>query len=104
MAAASGGLLFINGLGAISGPLLVGWVMDALGANGYWLFTAVLMLAVATFGIYRSTQRSRSDMETEVVPYAAVSLASTPVVAEVAQEYYIEAEEEVLADEVVEAT
>ena len=104
MAAASGGLLFINGLGAISGPLLVGWVMDTLGANGYWLFTAVLMLAVATFGIYRSTQRSRSDMETEVVPYAAVSLASTPVVAEVAQEYYIEAEEEVLADEVVEET
>ncbi len=95
MAAASGGLLFINGLGAIMGPLIVGWMMDGLGANGFWLFTAILMLMVGFYGLYRSTQRSRKTMDTEAVPYAAVSAASTPVVAEVAQEVYIEAEEEV---------
>ena len=31
MASASGGLLFINGVGAISGPLIVGWVMQSYG-------------------------------------------------------------------------
>lgn len=98
MAAASGGLLFINGLGAIMGPLIVGWMMDALGANGFWLFTAALMFAIGTFGLYRSTQRSRSDMDTEIVPYAAVSASSTPIVAEVAQEVYIDAEEEAISD------
>ncbi len=99
MAAASGGLLFINGLGAIMGPLIVGWMMDFIGANGFWLFTAVLMMAVAVYGLYRSTQRSRSQMDTETVPYAVVSASSTPIVAEVAQEVYIDAEEEVASEE-----
>ncbi len=99
MAAASGGLLFINGLGAIMGPLIVGWMMDFIGANGFWLFTAALMLAVAVYGLYRSTQRSRSAMDTETVPYAVVSASSTPIMAEVAQEVYIDAEEEVASEE-----
>ncbi|PUB19131.1 MFS transporter [Yoonia sediminilitoris] len=99
MAAASGGLLFINGLGAIMGPLIVGSMMDALGPNGFWLFTAVLMLTVGSYGLYRATRRSRSDLEVETVPYAPVSAASTAVVAEAAQEYYIEAEEEIAAEE-----
>ena len=92
MAAASGGLLFINGLGAIAGPLIVGVMMDVIGNNGFWLFTATLMLLVGFYGLYRSTQRSRSNMETETVPYAPVSAASTPIAAEVAQEVYIEEE------------
>lgn len=95
MAAASGGLLFINGLGAIAGPLIVGFTMDAIGNNGYWLFTATLMFAVGFYGLYRTTRRSRSDMDAETVPYTPLSAASTPVVAEVAQEAYIEAEAEI---------
>lgn len=90
MAAASGGLLFINGLGAIAGPLIVGFMMDTIGNNGFWLYTSVLMFAIGAYGLYRSTQRSRDDLETETVPYAPVSAASTPIAAEWAQEYYIE--------------
>ncbi|KQI73111.1 MFS transporter [Loktanella sp. 5RATIMAR09] len=92
MAAASGGLLFINGVGAIAGPLTVGFIMDRIGDNGFWLFTAVLMASVGFYGIYRATQRSREHLETEsvTVPYAPVSAASTPVAAELAQEMYIE--------------
>jgi MFS family permease len=92
MAAASGGLLFINGVGAIAGPLTVGFIMDSIGDNGFWLFTAVLMASVGLYGIYRATQRSREHLETEsvTVPYAPVSAASTPVAAELAQEMYIE--------------
>ncbi|MEL7179702.1 MAG: MFS transporter [Pseudomonadota bacterium] len=92
MAAASGGLLFINGVGAILGPLIVGLMMDVIGDNGFWLYTAVLMAAVGGYGLYRSTQRSRDDLDTEAVPYAPVSAASTPVAAEWAQEVYIEEE------------
>lgn len=92
MAAASGGLLFINGVGAIAGPLTVGFIMDSIGDNGFWLFTAVLMASVGFYGIYRATQRSREYLETEsvTVPYAPVSAASTPIAAELAQEMYID--------------
>lgn len=92
MASASGGLLFINGVGAIAGPLIVGFMMDTIGNNGFWLYTAILMALIGFYGIYRATQRSREDYETETVsvPYAPVSAASTAVAAELAQEVYID--------------
>lgn len=95
MAAASGGLLFINGIGAIAGPIIVGAMMDGLGANGYWMFSAGLMLIMGVYAAFRMTRRSRSDIDIEdATPYAAISATSTPIVAEVAQEFYVEAEEE----------
>ncbi len=93
MAAASGGLLFINGVGAIAGPVIVGFMMDGIGNKGFWLLTAILMGGIAAYGIYRTTRRSRSDIDQESVPYAPVYPAGTPVAAELAQEVYIEAEE-----------
>lgn len=50
------------------------------------------MASVGAYGLYRATQRSREDAETETVsvPYAPVSAASTPIAAELAQEYYID--------------
>lgn len=93
MAAASGGLLFINGVGAIAGPVIVGFMMDGIGDNGFWLFTAILMGGIAAYGIYRTTRRSRSDIDQDSVPYAPVYPAATPVAAELAQEVYIEADE-----------
>tara|TARA_R110002111_G_scaffold247285_1_gene310427 strand:+ start:110 stop:1375 length:1266 start_codon:yes stop_codon:yes gene_type:complete len=92
MAAASGGLLFINGIGAIAGPLTVGWMMESLGANGFWMFSAVLMLLVGFYAAYRMTRRSRSDLDLEGVSYVAVSSSSSPIVVEVAQEAYVDAE------------
>jgi MFS family permease len=94
MAAASGGFLFVNGVGAISGPLIVGFMMDVVGTSGYWLFTAVLMFAVGLYGLLRMKQRSRDDIDTETVPYVPVSAASTAVATEVALEVYIEAGED----------
>ncbi len=91
MAAASGGLLFINGVGAIAGPLIVGAMMDAIGDNGFWLFTTVLMATIGFYGLYRATQRSRDAIDVETQPYAPVSAASTAVAAELAQGVYIEA-------------
>ena len=94
MAAASGGLLFINGLGAIMGPLIVGLMMDLIGDNGFWLFTSVLMLSLAGYGMVRATQRDRGAMDLDQVPYAPVSASSSAVAVEVAQEAYIDAQTE----------
>ena len=93
MASASGGLLFINGVAAIAGPLTVGFMMDGIGTNGFWLFTAATLGSVGLYGLYRSTQRSRADIETEQMPFTPVSAASTQVATEWAQEYYLEADQ-----------
>lgn len=92
MAAASGGLLFINGIGAIAGPLIVGWMMETLGANGFWMFSSILMFLVGFYAVYRMTRRSRSDLDVDGVSYVAVSSSASPVLVEVAQEAYVDAE------------
>ena len=85
MASASGGLLFVNGLGAISGPLVIGWALEAIGPIGFFLPIAVLMGGLAIYAVYRMTQRAATPVEDTMV-YTAVSPSATPVLAEVAQE------------------
>ena len=92
MAAASGGLLFINGVGAILGPIILGWLMEASGPEGYWLFLSVLMLAVAAYAAFRSVRRSRADMDFETSTYVPVAASTTPVIAEIAQDLYYDDE------------
>ncbi|TNJ46749.1 MFS transporter [Phaeobacter sp. B1627] len=93
MAAASGGLIFINGLGASTGPLIIGWLMsDAVfGPNGFFLFMGMLLGALVLYALYRSTQRATIPVE-ETGVMAAMSPSATSVAAEVAQEYAIETE------------
>ncbi len=87
MASAAGGMVFINGLGAIGGPMLAAWAMGAIGPQGYFLFIAILMIMLVGYAAYRMTQRAAPD-ETE--SYAPLMPASTPVAVEWAQEYAIE--------------
>ncbi|CUI00973.1 MFS transporter [Leisingera aquaemixtae] len=93
MAAASGGLIFINGLGAIAGPLITGWLMgDAVfGPPGFFTFIAALMFVMAGYALYRATQRASIPVE-ETGSYAAMSPTATPVAVEFAQEYAIDTE------------
>lgn len=94
MAAASGGLVFINGLGAILGPIITGWLMGtALGPGGFYLFTAVLFGAMALYAAYRATQRASVPVE-DTSSYVPVSATGTAVAVEYAQEVAIEAEQE----------
>ncbi|WP_425039185.1 MFS transporter [Primorskyibacter sp. S187A] len=88
MAAASGGLLFINGVGAVSGPLITGWAMSALGSWGFFLFIGVLMTGLAGYAAYRRTQRAAIPVE-DTMTYAPVSPSSTSVAVEFAQEYAV---------------
>ncbi|WP_341212248.1 MFS transporter [uncultured Limimaricola sp.] len=99
MAAASGGLLFINGVGAIAGPIVVGWMLDNVGAHGFWAFIAVLMLGLASYAGWRMLRRPDRGVEVgDTVSYAPISAAGTAVAAEVAQEVYIEHEIEQLEE------
>lgn len=57
MAGASAGLLFINGLGAIGGPLLTGWFMQQVGPGGYFLFMGLLFAAISIYAVWRMSRR-----------------------------------------------
>ncbi len=72
MAAASGGLLFVNGVGAIIGPLVIGWLLGAVGPSGFFLYIIFLTLMLALYAIWRMTQRTAPSVA-ETGPYAAVT-------------------------------
>jgi MFS family permease len=97
MAAAAGGMVFINGLGAIAGPLMVGWMMGVMGPGGYFLYIAVLMFAMVAYAIYRMTQRKAPTVR-ETDRYMPVSPSSSPMAVEFAQEYAIETAQEAKED------
>ncbi|MFD0908966.1 MFS transporter [Ruegeria arenilitoris] len=92
MAAASGGLIFINGLGAIAGPLITGWLMgDAVfGPPGFFLFIAALLFVMAGYAVYRMTQRASVPVD-ETGTMSPLYPTASPVALEVAQEVAIEA-------------
>ena len=90
MAAGSGGMIFLNGLGAVSGPLITGWMMSVFGASGFYMLIGVLFTMLATYAVYRATQRPAIPVD-ETGSFVAMSQsAMTPVAMEIAQEYAIE--------------
>ncbi|QYX56347.1 MFS transporter [Roseovarius sp. SCSIO 43702] len=89
MAAAAGGLIFINGLGAVMGPLAVGWIMGQVGPWGFFMFIAVLGFATSGYAAYRMTQRPSRSIEDQD-PYVVVMPSASPVAVEIAQEWAIE--------------
>jgi len=95
MAAASGGLVFINGLGAIAGPLITGWLMGpaVFGPPGFFLLMAVLLFTLMGYGIYRTTQRPAIPVE-DSGTMTPMYPSATPVAVEFAQEYAIETDQE----------
>jgi hypothetical protein len=67
--------------------------MGQIGPRGFFLFIAVLLLAMAGYAAYRMTQRAAPSVE-ETESYAPVALGATPTAVEFAQEYAIEAAQE----------
>lgn len=92
MASASGGLLFLNGLGAISGPIITGHLMTKMGSQGFFIILATLLGLLTVYGFFRMTQRGISDVDTS--SYATVLPTASVVAVEIAQELAIEAAEE----------
>jgi MFS family permease len=97
MASASAGLLFVNGLGAITGPLILGWTMEFFGPQGFFGMIAILLMAIALYALFRMTQRAAPSVE-DTGAYAPITPAATPVAMEFAQEYAIEVAEEEAED------
>lgn len=58
MPAASAGLIFLNGFGAIFGPLITGWMMETVGSQGFFLFIAILYAALAGYALWRMGRRA----------------------------------------------
>ncbi|MGB8624245.1 MAG: MFS transporter [Paracoccaceae bacterium] len=93
MAGASGGLLFINGVGAIAGPLVTGWMMGVVGPPGFWLYLCVLLVALSGYAAYRMTQRPAPSAD-HTGTYAPMTPSASPVAMEAAQEVFIEGRED----------
>lgn len=101
MAAAAAGLVFVGGVGAIGGPVIVGQMMSILGAWAFYLYVLITMGSVSLYGIWRMTRRAATPVD-ETASYAAVSPRSSYVVVDMAQEYAVEqivAEEEMVPDQ-----
>ncbi|WP_296764943.1 MFS transporter [Sediminimonas sp.] len=93
MPAASGGLVFIYGMGAITGPLVTGQLMDWVGPRGFWLFILLLFVAIAVYALWRMTRRASVPVD-ETGAYVGVMPTASPVAVNAAQDWYIEQAEE----------
>ncbi|TXH98889.1 MAG: MFS transporter [Pseudorhodobacter sp.] len=58
MAAASAGLIFLNGFGAIFGPLVTGWLMGVVGPRGFFLFIGLLYGVHSAYILWRMSRRA----------------------------------------------
>lgn len=76
MAAAAGGLLFINGCGAMTGPIVVGAAMSNLGIEWFFITLVLLLSAICLYGIYRMSQRTYEVLD-EAAPYLPISARTT---------------------------
>jgi MFS family permease len=93
MAAASGGLVFIFGLGAILGPLLVGAAMEQLGPAAFWMVLSVNFLLIGAYVLYRMSQKESIPVE-DTDPYLSVVPTATPFAVEAASNWAMDQAEE----------
>lgn len=85
MAAASGRLVFLNGVGAMFGPVAVGFMMSEVGPAGFWMVMGLCMAPLGGYAFYRITRRARASV-LEVSAYAPANPRGAAVAAEMAQE------------------
>jgi len=89
MPAASGGLVLTFGVGAILGPLVAGWAMEAFGPFAFWLVLGGLFCAIALYALYRMTQRAVVPVEA-TESYITVAPTASPVAVEAASAWAVE--------------
>ena len=102
MAAASGALVFVYGLGAIVGPMATGQLMDMIGPYGFWVFLSALFTLTSLYAAWRMTRRAGVPVD-ETGAYLNVPPTVSPVAIEAAQEWYVEQAEEAAAEAEAEA-
>lgn len=85
MPAASGGLIFAYGSGAITGPLIAGQAMDLTGPAAFWLVLAGLFASIAGYGLWRMTRRPGISADEASAYFGAIPTGSSLAI-ETAQE------------------
>lgn len=83
MPAASGGLVFTFGLGAIVGPMVTGSAMQWVGPFAFWLVLGATFGIIALYALYRMTQREVTPVD-ETESYLGVLPSASPVAVEAA--------------------
>jgi MFS family permease len=80
---ASSGLLLTLAIGASIGPLFAAFAIDAIGAGGLFLYTAIVHASFVAFAVYRMTRRAAVPPAARA-PYVAAGRPSrtTPVAIE----------------------
>ncbi|WP_019956235.1 MFS transporter [Yoonia vestfoldensis] len=89
MPAASGGLVFTFGLGAIAGPLVAGWAMKGLSPYAFWLVLGATFTAIALYALYRMTQRAVVPVA-ETDSYLNILPTASTIAVEAAGEWAVE--------------
>lgn len=92
MAAASAGLLFVNGVGAVMGPVIIGYAMQVFGPPGYFILLAIVLLLLTVYAFYRMTQRPAPSSD-DTMSYQGMMPTSSMVTVEIASELAIETAE-----------
>ena len=85
MPSASGGLLFINGVGAMGGPMIVGFLINSMGPDGFFVFIAILTALICLYSLYRMSRRVAVAVE-DTHSYIPVTATATSVAVEMATE------------------
>ena len=83
---ASGSIIFINGIGGLSGPILSAQAMKFLGPNSLYYFIAFVYSLMAIFTYYRISVRPPIVIEEQSEPVAVVMQTSQVIVAEAMDE------------------
>jgi MFS family permease len=83
MPSASGALVLTFGVGAILGPLFVGWWMERVGPFAFWLVLGGIFACIAIYALYRMTQR-QAPGAADTESYLGVLPTASPLTVETA--------------------
>lgn len=90
MTSVSGALMFMNGLGATAGPIIIGYAMSLAGPNGYFICIIVLMGAIFGYAFYRMFRRAAVE---NMSPYSPLSPRSTSVAMKIVHDAKVDDDE-----------
>ena len=83
---ASGSIIFINGIGGLSGPILSTQVMKFFGPGSLYYFVALVYLFMAVFTLYRMSVRAPITAQEQSHGMAVMMQTSQVIVAEAMDE------------------
>ena len=85
MPSASGGLIFLAGVGSCLMPLFCGYLMKSFGPNTFFIILMLLFLMISIYGLYRMSVRSTSE-QISTTSNVALNTYISPVAVDIAQE------------------